>query len=819
MRFLKAFILVGLIFVYHSSFLTAAIPASERAALIAFYNSTGGDNWSFIQNWKTPPLDADGFAMPGTEGTWWGVTTAADHVTGISFYLYNRLQGTLPAELGNLTNLQILRVHWNSLSGALPAELGNLANLQILDLWDNQLTGAIPAELGNLTSLLYMDLSYNDFSGAIPAGLGNLANLQTLKLPNCQLSGAIPAELGGMGNLQELHLSQNQLSGVIPAELANMANLAYLDLSSNQLSGTIPAELGNMANLQFFYLSKNQLSGTIPAELADLANLAYLDLSSNQLSGTIPAELADLANLERLDLGGNQLSGTIPAELGNMANLIGLDLGGNQLSGTIPAELGNAVRLEGLFLGANQLSGTIPVALANLGTHLWGLDLRNNQLTGAIPAELGNLVNLEELDLGSNHLSGSVPSGIGNMADLRTLSLFGNKLSGEIPATFTQLQDVFYGIHGSFSISYNALYSTNAALIACLDAGASGWHLTQTVAPGGVSAVAQSPHSILVSWTPIIYSGDTGGYWIYGSSTSGGPHAFMGTTADKSASSYLVSGLTIGTPYYFVVRAQTDEHARNANAVISDPSAEVTATTLGSGLTISGNAGTAGAALFYNDGTAKTATTDNNGNYSLTVSPGWFGTVTPAKTGYSFTPADRTYTNVVADLSNQDYAALLNAPLAIAATQVQSTSFCANWSAAAGAAGYRLDVASDAGFTRFVPGCNNLDVGNVLAFLVTNDLSHATTYYYRLRAYNAADVSANSNIISVTTAAILPTVTTAEITAIDPDNAIGGGNVNDDGGAVVSARGVCWSPVSNPTLPTRTPRTDGTGPFASQLGG
>ena len=59
-----------------------------------------------------------------------------------------------------------------------------------------------------------------------------------------------------------------------------------------------------------------------------------------------------------------------------------------------------------------------------------------------------------------------------------------------------------------------------------------------------------------------------------------------------------------------------------------------------------------------------------------------------------------------------------SAPVANAASSVTSTSFSANWSAAATATGYRLDVATDSGFTAFVPGFNNLDVGNVLTATV-----------------------------------------------------------------------------------------------------
>ena len=73
--------------------------------------------------------------------------------------------------------------------------------------------------------------------------------------------------------------------------------------------------------------------------------------------------------------------------------------------------------------------------------------------------------------------------------------------------------------------------------------------------------------------------------------------------------------------------------------------------------TISGNAGIAGATLNYTDGTPKTANADGSGNYSFTVSYNWSGTVTPSFTGYTFTPANRTYTNVLSNQTSQDYTA------------------------------------------------------------------------------------------------------------------------------------------------------------------
>ena len=50
--------------------------------------------------------------------------------------------------------------------------------------------------------------------------------------------------------------------------------------------------------------------------------------------------------------------------------------------------------------------------------------------------------------------------------------------------------------------------------------------------------------------------------------------------------------------------------------------------------------------------------TNGSGTYSSVVNPGWTGTVTPARTGYTFSPANRSYTNVMSNIGNQDFTAL-----------------------------------------------------------------------------------------------------------------------------------------------------------------
>src|SRR5664280_2588201 len=88
---------------------------------------------------------------------------------------------------------------------------------------------------------------------------------------------------------------------------------------------------------------------------------------------------------------------------------------------------------------------------------------------------------------------------------------------------------------------------------------------------------------------------------------------------------------------------------------------------------------------------------------------------------------------------------------------VIASGFIASWNAVTGATGYRLDVSTDSSFSSFVTGYQNLDVGAVTSMNVTG-LKSATTYYYRVEAYDSAGTVISSSTITVaTTAAIVIT--------------------------------------------------------------
>lgn len=289
---------------------TSCIPPSERAALIALYNATDGANWTDNTNW-----------LSGDESSWAGVSTTGCNVTGL-FFQNNNLNGSLPVELGDLTELTTLSITLNpNLTGNIPVTLGNLSNLTTLQLWNNSLTGPIPTTLGNLNNLQTLELRNNQLSGNLPSTLGNIATLEHLELDGNLLTGTIPASFFGLTNLKTLELGANQLIGSISPSIAGLSNLESLGLSGNQLSGTLPTELGSLIKLTRLQLAVNQFTGNLPASIGNLISLTSFSVFNNQLTGTVPSSLSNLVNLTGLGLSVNQFTGDVPAGIGLIPNL------------------------------------------------------------------------------------------------------------------------------------------------------------------------------------------------------------------------------------------------------------------------------------------------------------------------------------------------------------------------------------------------------------------------------------------------------------------------------------------------------------------
>lgn len=110
-------------------------------ALKALYQSTNGDNWIRRNNWDFSkiPDSMDEF------NDWNGLIVNDGKLTTINL-THNRLTGSIPREIGDLTDLTTLILSSNELTGSIPREIGNLTNLKWLHLRRNRLTGSVPKE-------------------------------------------------------------------------------------------------------------------------------------------------------------------------------------------------------------------------------------------------------------------------------------------------------------------------------------------------------------------------------------------------------------------------------------------------------------------------------------------------------------------------------------------------------------------------------------------------------------------------------------------------------------------------------------------------
>ncbi len=144
------------------------------------------------------------------------------------------------------------------------------------------------------------------------------------------------------------------------------------------------------------------------------------------------------------------------------------------------------------------------------------------------------------------------------------------------------------------------------------------------------------------TWNGQIFSGSllTGADGSYSISV---PKGWTGTVTAKNTSSMF-------TP---TSRAYTSISTNQTNQDF---------TALG-GYTISGyvvtSAGKPIVGAIINFGGYGTCTTGATGYYTKTVSAGWSGTVTSYRPGYKFTPASRTYSNVLKNYSNQNFTGTL----------------------------------------------------------------------------------------------------------------------------------------------------------------
>lgn len=160
----------------------------DFAALMNFYNNTGGPLWVNKSGWQNGAIGTDCNVC-----NWFGIQcNTFGRVSTISLPANNITGNDLPADLVNLIYLRELKLYNNKISGTIPAIISQLSDLTTLDLGQNLISGPIPASLGNLTALKNLYLDNNQLTGNLPSALASL-DLSLIYLNNNNLSGCIPA--------------------------------------------------------------------------------------------------------------------------------------------------------------------------------------------------------------------------------------------------------------------------------------------------------------------------------------------------------------------------------------------------------------------------------------------------------------------------------------------------------------------------------------------------------------------------------------------------------------------------------------------------
>ena len=131
-----------------------------------------------------------------------------------------------------------------------------------------------------------------------------------------------------------------------------------------------------------------------------------------------------------------------------------------------------------------------------------------------------------------------------------------------------------------------------------------------------------------------------------------------------------------------------------------------------------------------NAGGGRSTRSDTNGAYRLALPPGWGGTVTPENGGWIFTPANRAYTELAADISGEDFTGALAEAIVISTTR-SANSLHFGWPSAAGLQ-YQLQ-----GSTNLVNWTNLGDVvaGSGSPLSITVPIKNAPVGFFRLEIH------------------------------------------------------------------------------------
>lgn len=271
---------------------------NERAVLVRMYLSTGGHNWANNNKW----LSSENHC------SWHGVTCSSDFSVTVVDLENNGLVGPFPQDVGILSNLDSLNMHFNSLTGLIPNDVCEQTIIDELRIYGD---GAnCPNDFQSSTGeylagccyniVIDMDIYLNHFAEAM-YGSSDCDSLVDAEVAACHYMKAkdnhelfnlgypTAFEANVWGWLKERSILAQAYLGTGGQNWVD--NIGWLSIDNHcTWAGIKCTPLFNVTNVHF---EGNQMVGPFPNNLQNLDYLQELTINANDLTGIIPDELCE----------------------------------------------------------------------------------------------------------------------------------------------------------------------------------------------------------------------------------------------------------------------------------------------------------------------------------------------------------------------------------------------------------------------------------------------------------------------------------------------------------------------------------------------
>tara|TARA_A100001015_G_scaffold319844_1_gene444126 strand:+ start:2037 stop:4601 length:2565 start_codon:yes stop_codon:yes gene_type:complete len=331
----------------------------------------------------------------------------------------NKMIGELNTRISSL-NLTSYLVDRNRLSGSIPVDaFSHLKQLQYFSVWQNRLTGTLPPQLGQMSGLQYMGINNNSFHGIFPVEIAEISGLIQVWMNDNNLEGTLPRQLASRKELNLIMAHRNAFSGTLDGvfDAAIQTNFADLDISNNRFSGQLPDSLFELPLLATFSATGNCFSGSIPSKICDqttLENLVLDGLSTAEqcggkkylgvtiplsMEGSLPSCIWKLPRLRTLHAAANNFQGSITKDSFNQSTMLNdVVINRNKLTGQVP-EAVFQVPFKSFDLSFNKLSGVLSGKSNISWSENSNIVINNNRLSGSYDANLlSSVQNLQMLE-------------------------------------------------------------------------------------------------------------------------------------------------------------------------------------------------------------------------------------------------------------------------------------------------------------------------------------------------------------------------------------------------------------------------------------